>query len=183
MKGPLLVADVSAVTLHLTSSRKMHEHRFTWLASRNSASEKPISWLQTEASRYKVVVYQQIAGFLPRDPHWAESIARSTSAIPVIVIHGEADALIPMNRSEDLQTALQKGNSCVKRMSHPGAHMVPSCSHDFKQELQSFLDTIWATAAVYCSQEIFTSFNMTELLNSQGWQQMCKAYSSYSSWT
>ena len=85
---------------------------------------------------------QQIAGFLPRDQHWAGVVEQSRSSVPILVIHGESDALIPMTRSEDLEKALRTGNTAVERIGHPGAHMVPSCSHDFKQRLQAFLDEL-----------------------------------------
>jgi len=42
----------------------------------------------------------------------------------------------------EMQGALKNSNSQVKRVSHPGAHMMPSCSQGIKLELQHFLDSM-----------------------------------------
>ena len=90
-----------------------------------------------------VVSLLQIAGFLPRDPKWSDEVECSHSSIPILIIHGEGDALIPMKRSEDLEQGLRKGHRLLNRISHPGAHMVPSCSQELKQKVQTFLDELW----------------------------------------
>ena len=66
----------------------------------------------------------------------------SQSSLPIILIHGDSDALIPMKRSEELEAALRIGNTQIERISHQGAHMVPSCSHDLKLRIQTFLDEL-----------------------------------------
>ena len=86
--------------------------------------------------------FSQIAGFLPRDQQWAEVLESGQSTVPIILIHGDSDALIPMKRSEELEKALRNGNSLIQRINHPGAHMVPSCSHALKMRIQTFLDEL-----------------------------------------
>lgn len=84
----------------------------------------------------------QVAGFLPRDERYAEILAAAQAEVPVLLVHGLADALVPVSRSRDLQAAIEgNGKRAVQRHEHSGAHMVPSCSGEFKQLLQSFIDS------------------------------------------
>ena len=81
-----------------------------------------------------------MAGFLPRDEKYASLLASSSPDIPILLIHGENDKLIPEHRSQELQNAIENLNRQLQRFMHQGAHMVPSCSGAFKQTLQQFLD-------------------------------------------
>ena len=83
----------------------------------------------------------QIAGFLPRDSTYSSKLQETKSSVPVLLVHGEADELVPIGRSIDLQRALEHEHGPVSRWDHPGKHMVPSCSGEFKQCLVRFLDS------------------------------------------
>lgn len=96
----------------------------------------------TAALQSPKTVSPQIAGFLPRDHQWAEEVEDGSSDLPLLLLHGESDALIPMTRSRELERALQRGHSRLRRINHPGAHMVPSCSHELKVQVQEFLDAL-----------------------------------------
>ena len=83
-------------------------------------------------------VAMQAAGFLPRDPQWAAEVS-TVARIPVksMVVHGQSDRLVPIERSQQLQTAM--GAACSLTYVHPGGHMVPTASGDFKRLLMDFL--------------------------------------------
>lgn len=62
--------------------------------------------------------------------------------MPLLIMHGESDALIPTTRSEELEGALKNGHTSIQRINHPGAHLVPSCSHELKLHVQTFFDSL-----------------------------------------
>ena len=45
----------------------------------------------------------QVAGFLPRDQQWADVLSGGQADIPLLLIHGDADQLVPLERSKDLE--------------------------------------------------------------------------------
>ena len=45
----------------------------------------------------------QVAGFLPRDQQWADVLSSGQADIPLLLIHGDADQLVPLERSMDLE--------------------------------------------------------------------------------
>ena len=90
------------------------------------------------------------AGFLPRDAACAGLIRRrKAGGVPVLVVTGEQDRLVPRERSDALVRALQgieEGeailrSSAAREYLHPGGHLLPTCSGAFKQELVGFLDS------------------------------------------
>jgi predicted esterase len=115
-----------------------HPYHHTPVSCPNSAA--PFQALLSENLKNKGLT--QVAGFFPRDQRWAEVLEGGSADIPLLLIHGESDKLVPLERSLDLEAALKLGNRKVKRVSHPGAHMMPSCSQGIKVELQHFLDSV-----------------------------------------
>eukprot|EP00798_Chlamydomonas_sp_ICE-L_P016257 gene16257-22433_t len=79
-----------------------------------------------------------VSGFLPRDEHMAGMIQTQRPSTPSLFVIGEADKLIPPERTKLLMDAFHP--SCFMEYVHPGAHMVPTCSGEFKASLASFLD-------------------------------------------
>jgi predicted esterase len=105
------------------------------------------------------------AGFLPRDAACASLIRRRRAGkIPVLVVTGEQDKLVPRDRSDALVRALQgraeqatktlageeeeegaaaaaaASSAAAREWLHPGGHLLPTCSGAFKQRLVAFLD-------------------------------------------
>lgn len=81
----------------------------------------------------------QAAGFLPRDPDWAAVVSTVASLqTRTLVVHGQRDMLVPLERSQQLQESM--GACCTQTYLHSGGHMVPTCSGDFKRLLFGFLD-------------------------------------------
>ena len=78
------------------------------------------------------------AGFLPRDASYAAALAVGCPALPTLFVYGEADALVPEERTRGLWEAFAPG--AVHRHLHGGAHWVPTCSGNFKQRLLQFFD-------------------------------------------
>lgn len=91
-----------------------------------------------ERLRFAVV----IAGFLPRDASYAAALQAGRPALPSLHVVGEKDALVPEERSAALWGCFSPGGLHIYR--HPGAHMVPTCSGEFKQALVSLLDDVKA---------------------------------------
>ena len=79
----------------------------------------------------------QVAGFVPMDEQWAAKVADvAASPVDCMVIHGEGDQLITLERSQLLQRTL--GPACKLVYTHAGGHLIPSASGAFKQQLVSF---------------------------------------------
>ena len=78
-------------------------------------------------------------GFLPRDVHYAGIV---TSAAPLAIrsfhVSGKKDELVPVERSARLWECFDE--ELRRTYEHPGAHMVPTCSGEFKQTMLAFLD-------------------------------------------
>ncbi|KAL6776435.1 hypothetical protein ACKKBG_A21105 [Auxenochlorella protothecoides x Auxenochlorella symbiontica] len=85
------------------------------------------------ALRFAVLV----SGFLPRDPAVAASLAGPGLALPSLHLMGEADEIIPLDRSEALAQTFS-GPRMAHR--HPGRHLVPTCSGAVKEAWLAFLD-------------------------------------------
>jgi fermentation-respiration switch protein FrsA (DUF1100 family) len=75
---------------------------------------------------------------MPRDPSFAGIIQAAHLDLPTLFIHGTADELLPLERSLELQMACEPGSFTL--VTHPGAHFVPTCTGQVKQQLVSFLD-------------------------------------------
>ena len=80
----------------------------------------------------------QVSGFLPWDARFADELAAARVATPSLFIHGEADALIPLERCEELRATFAPSAHVL--LTHPGGHFVPSCAGPVKQRLLEFLD-------------------------------------------
>jgi hypothetical protein len=61
-------------------------------------------------------------------------------AVPSLFILGEADALVPPERTLALLETFDRSTAEVLR--HPGAHMVPTCSGEVKRQIVEFLDRV-----------------------------------------
>lgn len=81
-----------------------------------------------------------MAGFLPRDAAYEKLISNGIVKTPVLVIMGENDAFVPPARSQQLVNALQGTCQDTQYFVHAGAHMVPTCSGECKQEVCAFID-------------------------------------------
>ncbi|KAK9830318.1 hypothetical protein WJX72_010963 [[Myrmecia] bisecta] len=79
-----------------------------------------------------------IGGFLPRDDTFAGWITTAKPSTPVLFVFGVNDVLVPPERSHQLIAAFAGPH--IQQFEHAGAHMVPTCSGEFKQQLQQFLD-------------------------------------------
>lgn len=97
--------------------------------------------------RFAVIV----AGFLPRDASYAAALQSGRPRLPSLHVVGRKDALVPEERSAALWDCFSAGDLRVYR--HPGAHMVPTCSGDFKQALVSLLDDVKAGRLVQQPQQ------------------------------
>lgn len=79
-----------------------------------------------------------ISGFLPRDPDYANRITASRIPVRSLHIAGENDELVDMERSKVLWSQFEHPTIFL----HPGAHMVPTCTGDFKRVLKDFLEDL-----------------------------------------
>jgi predicted esterase len=79
-----------------------------------------------------------IGGFLPRDEAHAQVVRGAGLALPSLHVSGDRDALVPRERSEALWECFAPARRAVHL--HPGAHMVPTCSGEFKAALVAFLE-------------------------------------------
>ena len=88
-----------------------------------------------------------IGGFMPRDVTYAASI-RNEAPLEQWSFHvtGEKDELVPTERSLELWSCFEEENRRV--YSHGGAHMVPTCSGEFKKAMVEFLDEVKTAAVV-----------------------------------
>lgn len=84
-----------------------------------------------------------IGGFMPRDVSYA-AVLKETAPIQHRSLHvtGEKDELVPSERSEELWKCFEEKYRTV--YSHCGAHMVPTCSGEFKKVMVEFLDEVVA---------------------------------------
>lgn len=84
--------------------------------------------------RFAIVV----SGFLPRDETFAARLRDARPAVPTLHVLGTQDKLVPEERSRDLAAVFDA--STAELFAHGGAHMVPTCSGDFKAAMVAFLD-------------------------------------------
>ncbi|KAG2497705.1 hypothetical protein HYH03_004442 [Edaphochlamys debaryana] len=90
------------------------------------------------AARLKCAIL--VAPFLPRDPTVAARVEAGGRAVttPLLFVGGTADALVPPERTAALSACFPP--SLISTFTHGGAHLVPTCSGDFKAALVAFLD-------------------------------------------
>lgn len=81
----------------------------------------------------KFVVF--ISGFMPRDEAWAKEMLETGISVPTLHVFGETDGIIPMDRSQHLQSICGEG---AQELSHPGGHFVPTCNAQLKQDVREF---------------------------------------------
>jgi predicted esterase len=88
-----------------------------------------------------------IGGFMPRDARYA-AVLKETAPIQQRSLHvtGEKDELVPTERSEELWKCFEDKYRTV--YNHGGAHMVPTCSGEFKKAMMEFLDEVKAVAVL-----------------------------------
>ncbi|EFJ40066.1 hypothetical protein VOLCADRAFT_121759 [Volvox carteri f. nagariensis] len=81
-----------------------------------------------------------VAGFLPRDPAVAELVRAGScsSRVPLLLVTGTSDSLVPPERTAQLGACFNPAT--VSSYTHGGAHLVPTCSGQFKSTLVEFLD-------------------------------------------
>ncbi|KAF6261144.1 serine hydrolase-domain-containing protein [Scenedesmus sp. NREL 46B-D3] len=84
------------------------------------------------------------AGFLPRDPEYAALLEAAKVDVPTLFVMGTSDALIPPARSHALMDTFDQRTADM--FEHPGAHMVPTCTGEFKQQMVAFLDRFGSSA-------------------------------------
>lgn len=99
-----------------------------------------------------------ISGFLPRDEKYRNLVveARPSDRTPCLVVYGAKDELVEKERSIELINALggagddhpadgvKQGHGWIQVFEHSGAHLVPTCSGEFKAKVVGFLDRIQA---------------------------------------
>ncbi|GBF87771.1 hypothetical protein Rsub_00482 [Raphidocelis subcapitata] len=78
------------------------------------------------------------AGFLPRDPAYSSLLERARVAVPTLFVLGDADALVPPERTLELVATFDP--AAAQLLRHPGAHMLPTCSGAIKAAMAEFLD-------------------------------------------
>mmetsp|Transcript_15387 Transcript_15387/g.43030 ORF Transcript_15387/g.43030 Transcript_15387/m.43030 type:complete len:251 (+) Transcript_15387:67-819(+) len=79
-----------------------------------------------------------IGGFLPRDVKYSEQLKRAPISVPTLHIYGLQDAMVTMDRSIDLMSTFDE--DLCESFEHPGGHMVPTCTGDFKSHMIAFID-------------------------------------------
>ena len=79
-----------------------------------------------------------IAGFLPKDPAFADKVVSARPSTPSLFVYGTADGLVPPERSLELVHAFDP--TIITTYEHGGAHLVPTCSGAFKGAMVDFLD-------------------------------------------
>mmetsp|Transcript_6014 Transcript_6014/g.15745 ORF Transcript_6014/g.15745 Transcript_6014/m.15745 type:complete len:250 (+) Transcript_6014:139-888(+) len=79
-----------------------------------------------------------VGGFLPRDPAYAAAITKSKICIPTLHIYGQGDKLVSTERSKALMGAFD--SELAEVYEHPGGHMVPTCTGEFKRVICDFVD-------------------------------------------
>jgi len=86
-----------------------------------------------------------VGGFLPNDERWAGLVRRSRpTGVSVLVVSGQADELVPPARTADLAACFDP--AWCEEWSHPGGHMVPTGTGEFKRTLLAFIDGAVARA-------------------------------------
>lgn len=86
-----------------------------------------------------------IAGFLPRDEGWARTVTEAGMPSPSLHVFGASDCIIDSSRSIDLAESFSAEQAT--RFQHPGAHLVPTCTGEFRDVLRTFLTSRAACAA------------------------------------
>jgi len=79
-----------------------------------------------------------IGGFLPRDKSWAHEVREAGIAAASLHVFGAADTLVDPSRSRELAECF----AGALTHEHPGAHLVPTCSGDFRALMRAFLDSV-----------------------------------------
>ncbi|PNW85977.1 hypothetical protein CHLRE_03g201439v5 [Chlamydomonas reinhardtii] len=100
---------------------------------------------EQELRRLKCAVL--VAGFLPRDPAVAALVQAGGPGVgvPVLFVSGTSDSLVPPERTAELRACFPP--AVCSTFTHGGAHLVPTCSGEFKSTLVGFLDAAAAAAA------------------------------------
>lgn len=78
---------------------------------------------------------------MPRDQTYAQQLGsggHDKIALPTLLVHGEADELVPLERGRQLASSFLAGSLQV----HGGAHCVPTCSGQVKTMLVTFLESV-----------------------------------------
>ncbi|KAG2436656.1 hypothetical protein HXX76_006184 [Chlamydomonas incerta] len=88
-----------------------------------------------------------VAGFLPRDPAVAALVQAEGPGVrlPLLFVSGTSDSLVPPERTAELRACFPPAVGST--FTHGGAHLVPTCSGEFKSSLVGFLDAAAAAAA------------------------------------
>ncbi len=81
-----------------------------------------------------------ISGFLPRHPESAEMLRQARPRIPSLFVYGTGDTLVPADRTEAMIETFDAG--CRQVFVHDGAHLVPTCSGEYKQALVGFTQQV-----------------------------------------
>ena len=78
---------------------------------------------------------------MPRDQAYGQQLGsggHDKIALPTLLVHGEADELVPLERGKQLAASFLAGSLQV----HGGAHCVPTCSGQIKAMIVKFLETV-----------------------------------------
>lgn len=79
---------------------------------------------------------------MPRDERYADLLQSHNEqggiSIPSLFVAGDNDGLVSFERTSQLMSCFAPQHTHLYR--HPGAHLVPTCSGEFKQTLVWFLD-------------------------------------------
>ena len=92
-------------------------------------------------STLRYLLRAQFCGFMPRDQTYAQQLGsggHDKIALPTLLVHGEADELVPLERGKQLAASFLAGSLQV----HGGAHCVPTCSGQIKTMIVSFLESV-----------------------------------------
>ena len=106
-----------------------------YLAHVEAAAEGSEEEKGSDLPRFAVL----IGGFMPLDGVHA-SVLRNAAPLQLKSFHvtGKKDELVSLGRSTELWHCFREDSRSV--YAHPGAHMVPTCSGEFKQAMVAFLD-------------------------------------------
>ncbi|GLC38996.1 hypothetical protein PLESTB_001773500 [Pleodorina starrii] len=95
-----------------------------------------------EASSYRLKCSILVAGFLPRDPAAAALLQDGgrRNTVPLLFVTGTSDTLVPPESTAKLWECFNPPT--VSSYTHGGAHLVPTCSGQFKIAMAAFLENV-----------------------------------------
>ena len=70
----------------------------------------------------------QVGAFLPRDPHVAQRLRDQQHAVPLLMVHGSSDMLVPLERRHAAQQESGGASSCCRAAAARFCMKYPACA-------------------------------------------------------